>query len=122
MHRSCGRFLGDERDLEAKLVQLVDRPIARPLLPTFVQMGQHRFTVGLLVPEHMVGDDENAMPDCDDRFLLAPPRHQAAILPGQTRAPRLLGSCRTVGRLDQRTPQPLAPRRVLPLMRLPALS
>ena len=91
MNRSCGGFLGDERDLVAKLLQLVDRTISRPLLPTFVQMGKDRFTVGLLVPEHMVGDDENAMPDCDDRFLFASPCHQRRSCSARYRA--IASSC-----------------------------
>src|SRR6476469_7617916 len=102
MKGSCSWLLGGDRHLVAELSQLVDRTISRPLLPTFVQMGQDRFTVGLPIPEHMVGDDENAMPDGDDRFLFASPRDQAAIVPRQAGTTRLLGSRRTVRRLGQR--------------------
>src|SRR5438094_7328647 len=109
MARSGRRLLRGEGHLVAELAQLVQRPATCPDPPPLIQVGRRWLPVLPPVTRHVVGNCQDARPHPDDGALLATAGDRAALEPGQSAAPRLLGACRPVGRLGQSAPQPPTP-------------
>jgi transposase len=83
----------------AQHLQAMDQAALDDLLIAPLIVVDAEIMVRLMVGQHMVGDDEDAMPDGHRRALLALAHEQAAVLGSQV---ALVAPADALGRLDQR--------------------
>ena len=85
----------------------------------FIKVVVAEILVISLACDEVIAGDEQAVGDGHDRTLFAAASDKAMV---QGVVVLVFGACRTVGCFRERTTQPTIPLRVLPLLRLPALS